>query len=95
MDVHSFHDLHGLNPKNPSAAWDAISQHVAPGTRRDLIYQCIADLVARGLLEYHGGPSALQGAVLPWPGDLAWDFYIFISADDDPHEAADDTESPN
>jgi hypothetical protein len=79
MDVASFHELHRLNPNNPRAAWDAIETHVAPSTRRDLIYLCFSDLVNRGLLEYSGDPGPLQGAILPWPTTLGWEFRSFIT----------------
>jgi hypothetical protein len=90
MDVESFRELHGLNPNNPGAAWDAIETHVAPATRRDLIYMCFNDLINRGLVAYSDDPGPVQGAILPWPANIGWDFYSFISSEDKQPDAGND-----
>jgi hypothetical protein len=84
MALRRFRELHGLNPYNPRAAWDAIEANVAPGARRDVVQRCFSDLVNRGLLQYSSDPGPLQGAVLPWPATIGWDFYNFITSHDEP-----------
>lgn len=72
--------LHGINPNNFRATWDAIEQHVAPGVRRDLIQLCLNDLERRGLAEYRNDMDQFGGAVLPWPTTIGNDFYSFTLA---------------
>jgi hypothetical protein len=72
--------LHGINPDNPRAAWDAIEHHVAPGVRRDLIQLCLNDLERRGLAEYRNQMNQFGGAVLPWPTTIGVEFYDFTLA---------------
>jgi hypothetical protein len=79
MDPEDMHYLHGVNPRNPSAAQDILERNVVPGVRRDLRNLCFEDLVRRGLAEYRTGTERFGGAVIPHISTIGLDFYHFIT----------------
>jgi hypothetical protein len=74
--VPDYRRLLGINQQDPDRSWVFLTTHVSP--RRGLIASCLDDLVTRNLLTYDDLP-AQERLGLPAPGELGWEFLIFIT----------------